>query len=81
MTQLQTPELTPEEQAHVASGGRVFIVDEIPGPLWRVLVVEGGVCRVMLKPDGMDGYSTREDAELNAMAIANLAEDSPMVRR
>lgn len=75
-----TPNLTPEEQAHIASGGRVFIVDEIPGPLWRVLVVKGGVCRVMLKPDGMDGYSSREDAELSAMAIANLSEDSPMVR-
>jgi hypothetical protein len=35
----------------------------------------------MLKPDGMDGYSNREDAELNAMAFANLSEDSPMVRR
>lgn len=78
---MKTPNLTPEEQAHIASGGRVFIVDEIPGPLWRVLVVKGGTCRVMLKPDGMDGYSNREDAELNAMAFANLSEDSPMVRR
>ena len=78
---MKAQNLTPEEQTHIASGGRVFIVDEIPGPLWRVLVVKGGACRVMLKPDGMGGYSNREDAELNAMAFANLSEDSPMVRR
>lgn len=74
------PDLTPEEQAHIARGGRVFIVEEIPGPLWRVLVVRGDTCRVMLKPDGMDGYSDHEDAELNALAFANLSADSPMVR-
>ena len=78
---MKAPKLTPEEQAHIASGGRVFIVEEVPGPLWRVLVVKGDTCRVMLKPEGMDGYSPREDAELNAMAFANLSEDSPMVRR
>ena len=59
---MEIPELTQEEQAHVAKGGRVFIVEEIPGPLWRVLVVKGDACKVMLKPDGMDGYSDRETA-------------------
>ncbi|OYV96247.1 MAG: hypothetical protein B7Z62_08595 [Deltaproteobacteria bacterium 37-65-8] len=59
----------------------MFIVEEIPGPLWRVLVVKGGECRVMLKPDGMDGYSDRGDATLNALAIANLSADTPLVRR
>ena len=77
---MKTPKLTPEEQAHIASGGRVFIVDEIPGPLWRVLVVKGDACRVMLKPDGMDGYSNQEDATSNAQVFANLAADSPLVR-
>jgi hypothetical protein len=81
VTQLKVPDLTPEEQAHIARGGRVFIVEEIPGPLWRVLAVNGGTCRVMLKPDGMDGYSDKENAELNALAIANLAADTPLVRR
>jgi hypothetical protein len=78
---LKAPELTPEEQAHIANGGRVFVVEEIPGPLWRVLVVKGDTCRLMLKPDGMDGYSDREDAVLNALAFANLAADTPLVRR
>ena len=81
MTELKIPELTPEEQAHVSKGGRVFIMEEIPGPVWRVLMVKGNTCKVLLKPDGMDGYSDYEDALLNALAGANLAEDSPLVRR
>lgn len=78
---METPELTPEEQAHISKGGRVFIVEEIDGPLWRVLVIKRDSCRVLLKPDGMDGYSDKEDAMLNALAFANLAADTPLVRR
>lgn len=74
---MEVPELTQEEQAHVAKGGRVFIVEEIPGPLWRVLVVKGDACKVMLKPDGMDGYSDRETALENALAFSALAGDRP----
>ncbi|EBG3748885.1 hypothetical protein FIX32_21525 [Salmonella enterica] len=77
---MRVPKLTPEEQAHIAKGGRVLIVEEIPGPWWRVLMVKGSACRVLLKPDGMDGYSDRETAHQNALAVANLAEDRPMVR-
>lgn len=77
---MKVPDLMPEEQAHIDHGGRVFIVEEIPGPLWRVLVVKGDTCRVMLKPDRLDGYSSKEEAELNALAIANLANDRPLVR-
>jgi len=80
LTQLKTPTLTPDEQKHVDKGGRVFIVDEIAGPLWRVLMVKSGACKVLLKPDGADGYFAREEAEENARVIAALAEDSPLVR-
>jgi hypothetical protein len=80
VTQLKIPELTLEEQAHIASGGRVFIVEEISGPLWRVLMVKGSVCKVLLKPDGMNGYSEQEYAQDMALGIANLANDKPMVR-
>lgn len=81
MTELKVPELTPEEQTHIAKGGRVLIMEEIPGPLWRALMVKGSTCKVLLKPDDMDGYSDYEDALLNALAGANLAEDIPLVRR
>ena len=59
----------------------MFIVEEIPGPLWRVLQVKEDTCKVLLKPDGMDGYTDHDDALLNALVIANLANDSPLVRR
>lgn len=77
---MKAPELSPEEHSHIAKGGRVFIVEEVHGPLWRVLVVEGNGCRVMLKPDGLDGYSDRDDAMLTAKAFANLSADQPLVR-
>lgn len=80
MTELKAPKLTKEEQAHIAKGGRVLIVEEIPGPLWRVLAIQKNACRVMLKPDGANGYSERDDAMLNAKAVANLAADRPLVR-
>ena len=80
LAQLNIPDLTPEEREHITKGGRVFIVEEIEGPLWRVLMVKGNTCKVLLKPQDMEGYSDREDAYLNARGIANLAEDSPLVR-
>lgn len=80
MTELKTPKLTKEERAHIAKGGRVFIVEEIPGPLWRVLAIKETACWVMLKPDGANGYSERDDAMLNAKVIANLSADRPLVR-
>jgi hypothetical protein len=78
---MKVPKLTPEEQAHVDSGGRVFIVDEAPGMLWRVLSVSQKGCTVLLKPDGAEGYIDRGEAHQNALMVANLANDSPMVRK
>ncbi len=77
---MDTPTLTATEQEHMAKGGRVFIVDEIPGPLWRVLMVKQGTCKVLLKPDGMDGYSDKQYAIDTAHCIADLSEDQPLVR-
>ncbi|GLZ22642.1 hypothetical protein [Burkholderia plantarii] len=73
--------LTDHEQAHVDNGGRVFIIEEIPGPLWRVVSVskERGV-RVLLKPQDEDGYETKERAEDHANSIAVLSEDGTIVR-
>lgn len=58
----------------------MLIVDEAPGALWRVLMVKGSTCKVLLKPDGADGYIERSEAEENARAVAALANDSPLVR-
>jgi len=80
VTKLKAPELTPEEQAHVNDDGRVFIVEEINGPLWRVLAVKKSGCKVLLKPVDMDGYSDLDNVVLNAQVIANLSADRPLVR-
>lgn len=77
---MKAPALTSEEQAHIEKGGRVFIVEEISGPLWRVLCVSASGCRVMLKPDGAEGYSSRQYPQDLALSFANLSEDSPLVR-
>jgi hypothetical protein len=80
LTQLRAPRLTKAEKAHVAHGGRVFIVQEIPGPLWRVLAVSSKGCTLLLKPEGGDGYTERSWAVDVATGIANLSPDGPMVR-
>ena len=77
---MKMPTLIKEEQSHIDKGGRLLIVEQIPGPLWRVLMVRSDSCKVFLKPDGAEGYLDYEDARLNALAIANLASDNPMVR-
>jgi hypothetical protein len=83
MTELKTPKLTEEERAHIEKGGRVLIVEEIPGPLWRVLVVSQDGCKVLLKPaypKPLDGYSDYDWAVENAQSYAALATDNPIVR-
>jgi hypothetical protein len=80
MTELPLPPLTRDEQAHITKGGRLLLVEEIEGPLWRVLLVTQSSCRVLLKPDGAEGYPASMDAMLHALAFANLAETTPRVR-
>jgi hypothetical protein len=80
MTELPLPPLTPEEQILLAQGGRLLLVEEIAGPLWRVLLLTQHECRVLLKPEGADGYTASMDAMLNALAFANLAQTPPHVR-
>jgi hypothetical protein len=73
--------LTEDEQAHIDNGGRVFIIEEIPGPFWRVVCVskERGT-RVLLKPDGAPGYESKETAADHAANIAGLSDDDPLIR-
>lgn len=80
MTELTLPTLTRDEQAHIAQGGRLLVVEEIAGPMWRVLLVTQESCRVVLKPDGAEGYTASMDAMAYALGFANLAETTPRVR-
>jgi|CoawatStandDraft_6_1074263.scaffolds.fasta_scaffold14917_6 hypothetical protein len=77
---MNAPKVTPHEQDHLDQGGRVLIIEEIPGPLWRVLALKSGGCKVLLKPDCAEGYSDRADAVLNARMVANLSEGPTLVR-
>ncbi|SEN70966.1 hypothetical protein [Halomonas caseinilytica] len=74
------PNLSAEESQHVSGGGRVFIVEEIEGPDWRVLMVKGNTCTIMLEPNDSDGYGDEQYTYDLALAVANLSEDSPLVR-
>lgn len=80
MENVSRPALTLDESQHVENGGRLFIVEELAGSLWRVLCVKAATCRVLLKPDGAKGYAAQQDAFQHAAAIAALSEDSPMIR-
>lgn len=80
---LKTPKLTKEESAHVKNGGRVFLVEEIPGPLWRILSISKKGTSLLCNPTiptEEEGYSELEYAKSLALGIANLSEDNPMVR-
>ena len=72
--------LTDAERAHLARGGRVFLVQRISGPRWRVLSLTPSTCKVLLRPADMDGYSDHTRAVELAQATANLAVDAPLVR-
>ena len=77
---MKTQDLTKEEHEHIKNGGRVFIVEEISGPRWRILSIsEKGVSK-LCSPIGEEGYSELEAAKNLAHGFAALSEDSPMVR-
>lgn len=80
---MKTPELMKEEIAHVKSGGRVFLVEEIPGPFWRILSISKKGASLLCNPtipNEEEGYNDFEHAKGLAYTIANLSEDSPIVR-
>ena len=83
MKTIATPPLTPQEQAHVDKGDRVYIVQEVPGPLWRVISVSKDTCVVLGAPswpEPAEGYSDKEYAVSIAEGFAALSEKKPMVR-
>lgn len=80
---MEIPKLNSEESSHIENGGRVFIVEEISGPLWRILSISKNRIRTLCRPEipeVMEGYSELETARNLAFGIAALSEDDPMVR-
>lgn len=75
-----TISLTKKERAYINKGGRVFVVEKIDGPLWRVLSVSKTGIEVLLKPEGAEGYSDESQARNNALMIATLSVDKPLVQ-
>jgi hypothetical protein len=78
---MDTIALTPQEQLHVDQGGRLLVIEEVPGPLWRVLSVSLRGCEVVHKPHGAEGYDLQREAVLHAQALAAAADDVPLLRR
>jgi hypothetical protein len=56
------------------------MMEKIDGPLWRVLSVSKSGVEVLLKPEDADGYSDESQAQNNALMIATLSVDKPLVR-
>ena len=80
---MKIPKLTSEESKHIENGGRVFLIEEIPGPLWRIISISKDRVKTLCHPEVpefMEGYSDLEIAKNLAMGIANLSEDNPIVR-
>lgn len=80
---MKIPKLNLEESNHIENGGRVFLIKEIPGSLWRILSVSKDGVRTLCRPEVpelMEGYSDLETAKNLAVGIANLSEDNPIVR-
>lgn len=77
---MNTIDLTKKERAHINRGGRVFVVEKIDGPLWRVLSISKTGSEILLQPDCADGYSDESQAQKNALMVASLSVDKPLVR-
>lgn len=80
---MKIPKLSLEESKHIENGGRVFLIKEIPGPLWKVLSISNEGVKTLIKPmipKPLEGYSDLETAKNLAIGIANLSEDNPIVR-
>lgn len=78
---VSAPALSRSEREHIGRGGRVLVVEKIAGPQWRVLCISTARgCRVLLKPQDLDGYSDAQQAFDHARNIAALSDDTPMVR-
>ncbi|MGH9776719.1 MAG: hypothetical protein ACRD50_17470 [Candidatus Acidiferrales bacterium] len=80
---MKEPKLTKEESVHIKNGGRVFLVEEISGSLWRILLISKKGTSLLCNPTvprKQEGYSDFEDAKNLAYGIANLSEDNPIVR-
>jgi hypothetical protein len=80
---LKEPELTKEESAHIENCSRVFLVEELPEPLWRIISISKKGNTTLCKPEipiSAEGYSDLEYAKNLAYGIAHLSEDNPIVR-
>lgn len=80
---MKIPKLNLEELNHIENGGRVFLIEEIPGSLWRILSISKIGAKTLCKPhipEPSEGYSDLEIAKNIAIGISNLSEDSPTIR-
>lgn len=80
---MKIPKLNSEEFNHIENGGRVFLVEEIVGPLWRIVSISKKEVTTLCKPEiptPAEGYSDLETAKNLAVGIAALSEDNPIVR-
>lgn len=72
--------LSPEEQQHIDNGGRLFVVEEIPGPLWRAVSMSKQGCEILPMPDQTAGFGLQREAHFQALAAARAAHGPVMLR-
>jgi hypothetical protein len=77
---MDTITLTPEEQSHVIHGGWLFVVQEIPGPLWRVVSVSRQGREIVFNPPGAQGFEFQREAYAMALAAVYASAGKALMR-
>jgi hypothetical protein len=72
--------LTPEELAQVDAGKRLFVVEEIPGPMWQVVSISRQGHEIPFSPPGAPGFEIQREARATAAAAVNASKGSAWMR-
>lgn len=72
--------LTPEEQAQVDAGRRLFVVEQIPGPMWRVVSISQQGREIQFNPPGAQGFELQREARAMAAAAVSASQGADLMR-
>ncbi|NML17568.1 hypothetical protein [Azohydromonas caseinilytica] len=65
--------LTRQERQHIEQGGRLFVIEAVPGGRWQLVSVSAQGREPLPTPGGEPGYALQRDAVRAAAAAAQAA--------